>query len=96
MTAISVAVTKDLPEENLLDSTRDGLSRVLSLTKSRGDDLSTNKRESSLYEDVPEGKELTPSTWDDAGTVFNGDLGERTRVAPVSESDSIVVLCFQL
>lgn len=85
-----------MPEENTFDRSRDSLPGVLGLTQSGSNDFSTDERESSLYEDVPEGKELTPSTWDDAGTVFNGDLGERTRVAPVSESDSIVVLCFQL
>lgn len=92
MTAISVAVTKDLPEENLLDSTRDGLSRVLSLTKSRGDDLSTDERESSLYKDIPEGEELAPSSGDNTVTIVDRDLRKWTWVTPVSETNRVMVL----
>ena len=81
-----------MPEENTFDRSRDSLPGVLGLTQSGSNDFSTDERESSLYKDIPEGEELTPSSGDNTVTIINCDLRKWSWVTPVSETNSVMVL----
>jgi len=73
------------------DGLRDGLPRVLRLSDRGRDDFRAEERERRGKENGPEGQELAGSSLDDPRAVIDGNLSERTGVAPVPETDRVVV-----
>jgi hypothetical protein len=94
-------------EKDSLDCLWDGLSGVLSLSDSGGNDFGSEEGEGGLNETCEPGKELTGRAGNEAITTLNRDVVERTyrisdlakhetwltltRVPPVSESNGVMI-----